>query len=86
MQTQGRTLQPPGEHSYKRTVEGGRFVENKRSKANETANGRPAHDFMNTVFHPIPATRLPPLFNGNNYDFLYHSARNYWNFWIVPLI
>jgi hypothetical protein len=77
MQAQGRTLQPTGKHSFKGTVEGGHFAGNNHSKANEAAGGKSNNGFLNAVFRPILATRLNPLFNGNNYDFLYRSARNY---------
>jgi hypothetical protein len=77
MQTKRRTLQPLGKHTLKRIAAHRRFTGDKRSKKDASPGGKPASSFLNTVFRPIPATRFHPLFNGNNYDFLYRSARNY---------
>jgi hypothetical protein len=77
MQTKERTLPPSGKHTLKRVAANRRFTGNKRSKKDASPGGKPAANFLNTVFRPIPATRFHPLFNGNNYDFLYRSAKNY---------
>lgn len=72
-----RNVQQTGEYSIERTIPLGHFARRKRAKANKTAGGTPSANFMNKVFRPIPLIRLNPLFTGNNYDFLYKSARNY---------
>ncbi|MDR1610194.1 MAG: hypothetical protein LBS08_01625 [Candidatus Symbiothrix sp.] len=77
MQTKGRTLQPSGKHTLKRVAADGSFAGDKHSKKDASIGEKPAGNFLNTVFRPIPATRFHPLCNGNNYDFLYRSARNY---------
>jgi hypothetical protein len=77
MQTKGRILQSSGKHTLKRIAAHRRFAGDMRSKKDASPGGKPAANFLNMVFRPIPATRFHPLFNGNNYDFLYRSARNY---------
>ena len=75
--TKARASQPVGKHILSGTVPFGNFTRRKLSKADKTAGGKPASNFLNTVFSPIPAFRFNRLFNRDNYDFLYESARNY---------
>lgn len=77
MQAKGRTSQSFGEHTLKRVATHRRFAGDERSKKGASPGGKPMGNFLNTVFRPVPATRFHPLFNGDNYDFLYQSARNY---------
>ena len=77
MQTKTGTIRPVGKYSLDRTVPFGHLKGRNPSKADKTTGGRPSSNFLNTVFRPVPVTRLNPLFNRNNYDFLYRSARNY---------
>jgi hypothetical protein len=77
MQTKGRTLQPSGKHTLKRVAADGGFAGDKHSKKDASPGEKPAGNFLNTVFRPIPATLFHPLCNRDNYDFLYKSARNY---------
>ena len=77
MQTKTGTLRTLGENSLERTASLRNFTRRKPTKADEAAGGKPMCNFLSTVFHPIPVTRFNPLFNRNNYDFLYLSARNY---------
>jgi hypothetical protein len=77
MQTKGRILQLSGKHSIKRVASNRRFTGDKRSEKDASPGGKSAGNFLNTVFQPIPATRFYSLFNGNNYDYLYRSAKNY---------
>jgi hypothetical protein len=77
MQTKARTSRSLGKHSVEGIVPHRCFTGRKPSKTDKTAGRRPVSNFLNTVFHPFPAIRLNPLFNRNNYDFLYLSARNY---------
>jgi hypothetical protein len=77
MQAKGRTLQPSGKHTLKRVAADRHFAGDRRSKKDASPGGKPAGNFLNTVFRPIPATRFHSLFNRDNYDFLYRSAKNY---------
>ncbi|MDR1717652.1 MAG: hypothetical protein LBS20_17595 [Prevotella sp.] len=77
MHTKERTVQASGAYPPERAAAVGRITGRKPSKTDKAADGNPAAGFLGTVFHPIPATRLNPLFNRKNYGFLYESARNY---------
>jgi len=77
MQTKARTLQSIGKDSPQRTFTNRCFKGNKHTQTDEAGGRRPKNDFLKKIFRPIPATRFNPLFNADNYDFLYQSGANY---------
>ena len=71
------TLSKTGKYTSARRVQKRNFQRGNKKQTEITKVRRPVNGFLTSVFEPIHTTEINPLFQADNYNYLYQSARKY---------